>query len=205
MYVCLLACLLACLEFVNTVNFKSANFTCTCTIIFKFNNELYSIRGYAPRYAMQGIVNRLATCSTDDNDNKDGETTRGHWLEHHEHSASSVATLTKAETAAQSRGPTVAHVGARLLQLQTLTCLTVAVMYTSVCLGHNFCGLCSLPCHSHVNATASCGTRMLFTQARPPMSCIPLVIVACFVYMCTCMIVCVLFVSRCACVCDLTN
>ena len=35
---------------------------------------------------MQGIVNRLATCSTDDNDNKDGETTRGHWLEHHEHS-----------------------------------------------------------------------------------------------------------------------
>ena len=179
-YVCLLACLLACLEFANTVNFKSANFTCTCTIIFKFNNELYSIRGYAPRYAMQGIVNRLATCSTDDNDNKDGETTRGHWLEHHEHSASSVATLTKAETAAQSRGPTVApwpviDVGARLLQLQTLTCLTVAVMYTSVCLGHNFCGLCSLPCHSHVNATAPCGTRMLFTQARPPMSCIPLV------------------------------
>ena len=32
---------------------------------------------------------------------------------------------------------------------------------------------------SHVNATApcmSCGTRMHFTQARPPMSCIPLVI-----------------------------
>ena len=42
---------------------------------------------------MQGIVNRLATCSTDDGDNKDGETTRGHWLQHHEHSASSVATL----------------------------------------------------------------------------------------------------------------
>ena len=57
---------------------------------------------------MQGIVNRLATCSMDDSDNKDGETTRGYWLEHHEHSASSVATLTKAETAAQSRGPTVA-------------------------------------------------------------------------------------------------
>ena len=72
---------------------------------------------------MQGIVNRLATCSTDDIDNKDGETTRGHWLEHHEHSASSVATLTKAETAAQSRvAPAMAgDVGARLLQLQTLT------------------------------------------------------------------------------------
>ena len=42
---------------------------------------------------MQGLVNRLATCSTDDGDNKEGETTRGHWLEHHEHSASSVATL----------------------------------------------------------------------------------------------------------------
>ena len=42
---------------------------------------------------MQGIVNRLATCLMDDGDNKEGETTRGHWLEHHEHSASSVATL----------------------------------------------------------------------------------------------------------------
>ena len=86
---------------------------------------------------MQGIVNRLATCSMDDSDNKDGETTRGHWLEHHEHSASSVVTLTKTETAAQSRGPTGAmagDVGARLLQLQTLTCLTVAVMCMSVCL-----------------------------------------------------------------------
>ena len=180
MFACLLACLLACLEFANTVNFKSANFTCTCTIIFKFNNELYSIRGYAPRYAMQGIVNRLATCSTDDNDNKDGETTRGHWLEHHEHSASSVATLADKgrDCGSESwtyRGAMAGDVGARLLQLQTLTCLTVAVMYTSVCLGHNFCGLCSLPCHSHVNATAPCGTRMLFTQARPPMSCIPLV------------------------------
>ena len=52
--------------------------------------------------SMQGIVNCLATCSTDDSDNKDGETTHGHWLEHHEHSASSGATLTKTETAAQS-------------------------------------------------------------------------------------------------------
>ena len=73
--------------------------------------------------SMQGIVNRLATSSTDDSDNKDGETTHGHWLGHHEHSASSVATLTKTETAAQSRGPTAVagDVGARLLQLQTLT------------------------------------------------------------------------------------
>ena len=72
---------------------------------------------------MQGIMNRLATCSTDDSDNKDGETTRGHWVEHHEQSASSVATLTKMETAAQSRGPTAmaGDVAARLLQLQTLT------------------------------------------------------------------------------------
>ena len=63
----MLACLLACLDLANTVNFKSANFPYTRTIIFKFNNELY-----APR--MQGIVNRPATCSTDDSDNKDGET-----------------------------------------------------------------------------------------------------------------------------------
>ena len=32
--------MLACLDLANTVNFKSANFPCTCTIIFKFNNEL---------------------------------------------------------------------------------------------------------------------------------------------------------------------
>ena len=65
---------------------------------------------------MQGIVNRLATYSTDDGDNKDGETNRGHWLEHHEHSASSVATFTKTETAC---GPTTmaGDVAARLLQL----------------------------------------------------------------------------------------
>ena len=47
------------------------------------------------------------------------ETTRGHWLEHHEPSSSSVATLTKTETA---RGPTCTtmaggDVAARLLQL----------------------------------------------------------------------------------------
>ena len=39
--VSMLACLLAC-HLANTVNFKSANFPCTCTIIFKFNNELAS-------------------------------------------------------------------------------------------------------------------------------------------------------------------
>ena len=40
-----------------------------------------------------------------DGDNKT-ETTRGHWLEHHEHSSSSVATLTKTEPA---RGPTCSY------------------------------------------------------------------------------------------------
>ena len=54
---------------------------------------------------MQGLVNRIATCSTDDGDNKEGETTRGHWLEHHEHSASSVATLRGPKTVT-ARGPT---------------------------------------------------------------------------------------------------
>ena len=39
--VCLFA---ACLDLANTVTFKSANFTCTCTIIFKFNNELNTPR-----------------------------------------------------------------------------------------------------------------------------------------------------------------
>ena len=94
-----------------TVNFKSANFTCTCTIIFN-KLELCICTS-----SMQGIVNRLATCSTDDGDNKDEETTRGHWLEYHEHSASSVVTLvTKTVTA---RGPTAmaGDVAARLLQL----------------------------------------------------------------------------------------
>ena len=38
-------------------------------------------------------MNRLATYLMDDGDNNDGETTRGHGLEHHEHSASSEATL----------------------------------------------------------------------------------------------------------------
>ena len=54
---------------------------------------------------MQGLVNRLATCSTDDGDNKEGETTRGHWLEHHERSASSVATLRGPKTVTAC-GPT---------------------------------------------------------------------------------------------------
>ena len=53
---------------------------------------------------MQGIVNCLATCLTDDSDNKDRETTRGHWLEHHEHSFCLLGG--DMETAAQSRGPT---------------------------------------------------------------------------------------------------
>ena len=79
-------------------------------------------------------VSQVSVCSTDDSDNKDGETTRGHWLEHHERSASSVVTLTKTETAAQSRGPTTGamagDVGARLLQLQvarrfTIPCIEV--------------------------------------------------------------------------------
>ena len=55
---CMLAC--NCLDLAITVNFKSANFACTCTIIFKFNELLLRTS------SMQGIVNRLATCSTDD-------------------------------------------------------------------------------------------------------------------------------------------
>ena len=68
---------------------------------------------------MQGIVNHLATCSTDDGDNKDGETTRGHWLEHHEHSTSSVATLGQLEDGGCSWAATdmADDVTARLLQL----------------------------------------------------------------------------------------
>ena len=39
-------CLLACpVDLAITVNFKSANFTCTCTIIFKFN-ELDELSSY---------------------------------------------------------------------------------------------------------------------------------------------------------------
>ena len=92
------------LDLANTINFKSAN------LLHVHNNiqihELLVIR-------TQGIVNRLAaTCSTMVRRTiatTDGETTRGHWLEHHEHFASSVATLTKMETAAQSCGPTHGH------------------------------------------------------------------------------------------------
>ena len=80
-------------------------------------------------------VSQVSVCSMDDSDNKDGDwLERGHWLEHHERSASSVVTLTKTETAAQSRGPTTGamagDVGARLLQLQvarrfTISCIEV--------------------------------------------------------------------------------
>ena len=62
-----------------TVNFKSANFTCTCT-----NSTNSTV------YLAVAVRRTMATIRT--------ETTRGHWLEHHEHSSSS-ATLTKTETA----------------------------------------------------------------------------------------------------------
>ena len=72
---CVCVCvLLGWLDLAVTINFKSANFTCTCT------NSTNS-------------TNHLATCSTNNGD-KTTETTRGHWLEHHEDS-SSLATLTK--------------------------------------------------------------------------------------------------------------
>ena len=90
------------------------------------------IQQRALRTSIRDARNRelsIATCSTDDSNNKDGETTRGHWLEHHEHSASSVATLTKAETAAQSRGPTVAPWPVMLV----LDCFTTNANLTHSC------------------------------------------------------------------------
>ena len=71
------------LDLAVTVNFRSANFTGMCTIIFKFN-ELDELSSYLH------VRQTMATTNM--------ETTRGHWLEHHEHSSSS-ATLTKMETA----------------------------------------------------------------------------------------------------------
>ena len=78
---CVCVCVYVWLDLAVTVNFKSANFT--CTIIFKFN-ELYEPSSYLH------VQQTMATTKM--------ETTRGHWLEHHEHSSSS-ATLTKTETA----------------------------------------------------------------------------------------------------------
>ena len=49
-----------------------------CVCLFAASLAGQTLTRDAPRYAMQGIVNCLATCSTDDSDNKDGETTRGH-------------------------------------------------------------------------------------------------------------------------------
>ena len=100
-----------CLDLAITVNFKISEFH-----LHVHNNiQIQRILALCTS-SMQGIVNRLATCSTDDGDNKDGETTCGHWLEHHEHSASLVATLTKTGTV---RGPTAmaGDVAARLFQL----------------------------------------------------------------------------------------
>ena len=43
------ACLLVCLDLAITVNFKSANFTCTCTIIFNsMNTHLLDARNRKP-------------------------------------------------------------------------------------------------------------------------------------------------------------
>ena len=65
-----------------------------------------------------------------------------------------------------------------------LTWLTVAVMCTSVCFKSAIISVLIAGSHSddnHVTATAPCMPctciHMHFAQARPPMSCIPLVII----------------------------
>ena len=80
-----------------------------------------------------------------------------HWLVHHEHSASSVATLAKTETA---RGPTAmaGDVPGRLLRsainanLSHSCCDVHECMFSVIISGL----LCSLTDDSHVNATAPC-------------------------------------------------
>ena len=108
------------------------------------------------------------------------ETTRGHWLEHHEHSSSS-ATLTKMDTA---RGPTraaIAVIASYWNANLTHSCCDVHECMFQEC--HNFCAHCPVTfwwqSMIHVNATAPCMScmhmHMHFTQACPPIPCVPLV------------------------------
>ena len=91
------------LDLAVTVNFISANFTCMYTIIF---NEPRGIVNHLPVRQTMAPTKTETTCGP----------TYSLATEHHEHSASSVATLTKTEIA---YGPTAmaSHIPARLLQL----------------------------------------------------------------------------------------